>query len=266
VALTRWILFAAMIVAALAGFQAAAAQQTDDGPDKRAASMQSLVKVAEGYTITSGGGQQRLELVKTPVLRYSDPVSSISDGVVLVWTKDGRPEAVMALHHGSRDRTWIEYQSLSLSPLDAVGTNQPDWRPREPGVAFRPLEDAPRPENGAPDRLAQMRSMLRPFSASVSDNQGGRQELRLLSRPIFRYAQTDRGIIDGALFAFVRATNPELLILVEAQIVDGQPQWHYSPARFTGRACELRFKDQPIWSHDVLPRPKDPTATYFQSY
>ena len=172
----------------------------------------------------------------------------------------------MALHHGSLDRTWIEYLSLSLGPLNATGTGQPDWRPRASDVSFKPLDGAPHPEDGAAERLTQMRSMLRPFSASVFDNQGGRQELRLLSRPIFRYAQTDRGIIDGALFAFVRATNPELLILVEAQIVDGQPRWLYSPARFTGRACELRFNDQPIWSHDVLGRPKDPAARYFQSY
>jgi len=255
-----------MIVAGLAGFQAAAAQQTEEGPNERAASLERLVAVAEEYTVTIGGSEERLELVKAPVLRYSDPVSSISDGVVLAWTKDGRPEAVMALHPGSKDRTWIEYQSLSLSPLNAVSTNQPDWHPRGPGVGFRPLDGVPRPDTGAADRLAQMRSMLRPFSASVSDNQGGRQELRLLSRPIFRYAQTDRGIIDGALFAFVRATNPELLIVVEAQVVDGQPHWHYSPARFTGRACDLRIKDQLIWSHDVLPRPKDPAAPYFQSY
>jgi hypothetical protein len=257
-------LFFPVLVAAVCGGTATAEQ---DGQGERAVSLERLLNVAEGYTITIGSGDgQRLELVKAPVLRYSDPVTSISDGIVLVWTKNGRPEAVMALHPGSKDRTWIEFQSLSLSPLYAASTEQPDWSPRNAGIVFKPMVGATQPEDGAPERLSQMRKMLRAFSASVSDDKNGRQELRLLSQPVFRYSQVDRGIIDGGIFAFVRATNPELLIVVEAQVIDGAARWCYSPARFTGRACELRLNDEPIWSHEVLTRPKDPSASYFQSY
>ena len=54
---------------------------------------------------------------------------------------------------------------------------------------------------------------------------------RLLTVPVFRYSQPERGIVDGALFAFVRSTNPELLIVIEAQVVEGKERWIYSPAR-----------------------------------
>ena len=111
-----------------------------------------------------------------------------------------------------------------------------------------------------------MRSMVEPFSASIFDLVNGKQELRLLSQPVFRYAQPDRGIVDGAVFVFVRATNPELLIVLEAQQASGKSQWVYSPARFSGRECELRMHDKSVWSRPPLKRPKDPAAPYFQRY
>lgn len=255
----------ALAVAVVAPRHSIEADETADTAAERATSLARLTKVAELYTITLANDRaESLELVKAPVLRYSDPISSISDGVVFVWTKAGRPEAAMATHHGSAGRTWIEFQSLSNSPLTAVRMGQPDWFPARAGVDFKPIDGAPVPDKTAPQRLSQMRSMLRSFSASISDPQGGRQELRLLSQPVFRYSQPDHGIVDGALFVFVRATNPELLLLVEAQIADEKPRWSYSPARFTGRECELRIQDRPVWSHDVLGRPKDPAEPYFQ--
>jgi hypothetical protein len=38
----------------------------------------------------------------------------------------------------------------------------------------------------------------------------------------------------------------------------------YSPARFTGRQCELRMNNQPVWPQDELPMTHDPTAAFFQ--
>ena len=106
--------------------------------------------------------------------------------------------------------------------------------------------------------------MLRPFTASVWDNANGTQPLRLLPQPLLRYAQAERGILDGALFAFVLTTNPELLLVVEAQTIDDKPQWMYSIARFTGRQTELRFDDRPIWTTADLPSTRDSKPPFFQ--
>ncbi|MBI3469717.1 MAG: hypothetical protein HY000_42505 [Planctomycetes bacterium] len=264
--LTSRTLFAPVLVLVVAvPTQHVAADEPAEAASERAASLARLTKVIESYTITMGEDRaEQLELVKAPVLRYSDPITSITDGLVFVWTKAGRPEAAMAIHPGSLGRTWLEFKSLSNSPLRAERMGQPDWFPTGPGVDFKPVEDAPPPDKTAPQRLSQMRSILRSFSAAIIDPQSGRQELRPLSQPVFRYSQPDRGIVDGALFVFVRATNPELLIMLEAQVVNDKPRWSYSPARFTGRECELRFQDRPVWSHGVLRQPKDPAEPYFQ--
>ncbi len=236
-----------------------------DEPVDREAGLARLTKTVESYTIWMGiEPREALELVKAPVLRYSDTISPVSDGVVFVWTKAGRPEAVMAAHHGSQGLTWLEFRSLSLSSLTAVWKDEAEWTARTAGVEFQPIAGAPEPDRSAAKRLSQMRSMLEPFSASVSDNRLGRQELRLLAQPIYRYAQPERGIVDGGIFAFVLTTNPEFLVVVEAQTIDGKPRWMYSPARFTGRQCELRIGNQPVWPPGELEGTRDPKAAFFQ--
>jgi hypothetical protein len=236
-----------------------------DETAERAEGLARLTKTIEAYSIAMGAEpREALELVKSPVLRYSDTISPVSDGVVFVWTKAGRPEAVMAAHHGTQGHTWLEFRSLSLSPLTATWKDAVEWTSRTAGVEFQPIERAPQPDQSAARRLSQMRSMLEAFSASVSDNRLGRQELRLLAQPIYRYAQPERGIVDGGIFAFVLTTNPEFLVVVEAQTIEGKSRWMYSPARFTGRQCELRMNNQPVWPQDELPMTHDPTAAFFQ--
>jgi hypothetical protein len=109
-----------------------------------------------------------------------------------------------------------------------------------------------------------MRSLLRSFTASILDAKEGRQELRPLSQPLFRYAQTNRGIVDGLLFVFARSTNPELLVLMEAQQSGEELRWQYAPARMTGRDCELLYLDELVWSQQTVGREWDPNRTYLQ--
>jgi hypothetical protein len=233
--------------------------------DERAATLARLTNIVESYSISMGGeSNEPLELIKPPVLHYSDQISPVTDGLVFVWTKAGRPEAVMGLHPGTQGHTWIEFKSLSQSPLTAVRNGRTEWRPRTPGVEFQPLPGTPAPDETEAKRLTQMRSLLRSFTASVQGPHIGRQQLRLLPQPLFRYAQPERGVLDGGLFAFVLSTNPELLLVVEVQVIEGKPQWVYSIARFTGRETELRLNDQPIWPSAELPSTRDSKEPFFQ--
>ena len=110
----------------------------------------------------------------------------------------------------------------------------------------------------------QMRSLLRSFSGSISDAKEGRQELRPLPSPVFRYSQPDQGVIDGGLFVFARSTNPELFLLIEAQVVQNERRWMFSPARMTGRDCELRYLAEQVWSQPTVGRERDRERTYLQ--
>ena len=170
----------------------------------------------------------------------------------------------MAAHHGTQGHTWLEFKSVSLSPLTAMYKGTIEWQPRLAGVEYALVAGAPEPDKSSAKRLSQMRSLLEPFSASVSDPKNGRQILRLLSQPLYRYSQPERGILDGGLFAFVLTTNPEFLVVVEAQTIAGKPQWVYSPVRFTGRQCELLINNQQAWPRGTLPSTYDPSGPFYQ--
>src|SRR4051794_24028594 len=112
----------------------------------RAATVARLTKTIESYSIFMGDDQEQgLELLNKPVLHYSDTISPVTDGLVFVWTKAGRPEAVMAIHPGTQGHTFIEFKSLSLSPLTATRQGRAEWAPRTAGVDFRPLESTAAP-------------------------------------------------------------------------------------------------------------------------
>jgi len=244
---------------------AAHGEEPADKSAERAATLARLTKIVESYSISIGDDAlEPLELTKNPVLHYSDTISPVTDGLLFVWTRASRPEAVMALHPGTQGHTWIEFKSLSRQSLTAVRQGRTEWRPRTPGVEFQELENAATPDASDGKRLTQMRALLRPFSASVWDNVNGTQPLRLLPQPLVRYSQPERGIVDGALFAFVLSTNPELLLMVEAQTIEGQPQWMYSVGRFTGRKAELRYSDRQVWPLVELPSARDPKEPFFQ--
>jgi len=52
--------------------------------------------------------------------------------------------------------------------------------------------------------------------------------------------------------------------VVEAQTINGKPQWMYSPARFTGRQCDLRVGNQQVWPRGELPSTRDSAAPFYQ--
>lgn len=80
------------------------------------------------------------------------------------------------------------------------------------------MKDSPEPETTHTARLLQMRQLARPFRAELTSPANERTELRLVSRPLFEYSSPKQKVLDGSLFSFAVATDPEvlLLLLVEA--------------------------------------------------
>jgi hypothetical protein len=115
-----------------------------------------------------------------------------------------------------------------------------------------PITGAPPPARSAPQRLSQIRAFARDFSASTTDHEGRRWELRLLPQPLYRDQSTDPDVLDGALFAFVTSagTDPEALLVIEARKSAGadNPAWHYAVARFTDLELRIRHKGSEIFS------------------
>jgi len=130
------------------------------------------------------------------------------------------------------------------------------WEPKAPGIALTPIEGAPAPAATAAQRLGQMRSLAREFTARTHDAKNNRWELRLLSQPLYRYESTDPDVPDGALFAFVTSagTDPEAILVIEERQPrgGGAPVWHRAVARFTDMHLSVRHKGEEVFSAPII--------------
>jgi hypothetical protein len=120
------------------------------------------------------------------------------------------------------------------------------WQAPTGGIAWKPLPDVQRPAGSRPLRLTQLKQMARRFSAELTDARAGgegvNKSLRLLAQPVYRYPAS--GVRDGAVFAMVVGTDPELLLLLESDD-DG---WQYAAARMNRDVLEVRLDEQRVAS------------------
>lgn len=189
--------------------------------------------------------------VAEPILRYSNPVrASRSDAAVFLWLRDGRPAAVAAISIRDQGRIGREFASLAAERLECRGAAGESWAPKSAGQAEQTFSDAPAPETSEKSRASQMRRLARRFRIVSKENDAeGRNELRLLSQPIYRYTAEKAGVVDGALFAFVEGTDPEAALVLEAARAEGDSlAWRYTLARLTSRPLEAELDDRPVWS------------------
>jgi hypothetical protein len=236
------------------------AAQDDEGIERRVA----MERAATSYDVVlAETPETKLALSEKPLLRYGDPVTMVPDGSVYVWTSEIRPEAIVCIWFHPNGTKYHEFQSLSRTKVIASRNGRRRWYPTEPGVVSKAFFESPPPAKTALSRIAQMRRLARQFTASVNDKKYGRQQLRLMSKPLYRYGKASSQVSDGALFAFAKGTNPEILLLIEAErIENGGYAWRYSPARMSSRECELRQDDKVIWEQPFSRR-QTREDTYF---
>jgi hypothetical protein len=231
---------------------------------KRDRLMEIYLSDAAEYTIyRDASRKERVELRREPVYVWTNPVrTGGQDGAVYVWTCRGRPEvfgSVFSFPATGPRMLYHEFHSLSLSVLDVqrAGRHAQTWTPLAPGIQIVPIAGAPAPAPSARERLAQMRTLTRDFSASSRDRKDSRWELRLLPQPLFRYESTDPDVLDGALFTFVTSagTDPEALLLIEARkpSPNDSPIWHYAIARFTDLQLSVRHKGNEVFTVPLIP-------------
>jgi hypothetical protein len=212
---------------------------------------------AERYRVTTRNDTDEAPatLEDEPLLRWTNPQRGSPDGIVYLWTRKGRPVAALCVYpnNGAFDHEW---QSLAESPLEASFPEGVTWKPSNPGLTFVPVPDAPPVADTAQLRLSQMRSLARRFSGWVY-KPPETQQIRLLTQPIYRYPDDTPDAIDGAVFAYVQGTDPEVLLLFEARQDADALRWYYAYARMSSVYLEVRDGDrvvwsvEPDWSHDA---------------
>jgi hypothetical protein len=199
---------------------------------------------------------RELVLKKEPLLRWSNPEVGSIHGAVFLWTLDDRPIASIFRWYEPRNQFNLELHSLSEQPLVGRREGQVIWSTNGNGVVFEPWPGAPAPAANPAQRLVQMRSLLREIQISETERDNNQVELRLLNQPLHRYRHPDSKITDGGAFTFVRATDPEVIVLLEARTqADGQSVWEYAFARMNSIRFEARRGGNVIWKTETLDWP-----------
>ena len=189
-----------------------------------------------------------------PVYRWTNASRANGQtGAMFVWTFEGRPVALGGVFSNPEaGRRVIMHEFHALGPLQiAAQLNDSNhrWLPGA-GVPLHPIPDPPAPAATAKQRAIQMRDIAREFTAHTVDDVEVRWQLRLLSRPLFRYEKPESDVIDGALFAFVSdaGTDPEIILDLEAVKTGEKATWRYRTVRFSISSLYVQYKGKDVWT------------------
>jgi len=214
-------------------------------------------KLAAEYVVRFDKPEVMLRVEPEPVLRWTNHLGRRFYGDVYVWTHQGRPEVVASVTtiFAKTRSTYTEIQSLSTGrPILSRG-DKVVWEPAEPGVELKPLPGAPKPGATAGARLLQMRTLAAHFTvvADYGIDKEQKEDLRLLSTPVYRYQSPDLGVLDGGLFAFTKGIDPDAFLMLEARGKKDDAEWEFAFARFNG-SCALRavLKEKTVWEVERL--------------
>ena len=234
------------------------AARAQEGPKKAGKSIEYWAASASKNRIALAGRPETpFVFRKEPALRWSNPLRKTDDGALFLWTDRGRPEVAACVYHLPQSQEGAivhELQSLSVAPLVMSHDGRAVWTPT-PGVTPAPIPDAPRPAAGAAERLRQIRALAREFKVHF-DGAADRSEIRPLTQPFYRFeTETARpDVLDGALFGYVHATDPEALLLIEARAdKPGAPMtWHFAFGRMSAYPMRAEHKGKEVWKAERI--------------
>jgi hypothetical protein len=240
-----WLVISSTVVLA----QASAVDPEKLTPDER---LKIFINSVSEYRLIIKGDEEPLTLRPEPLIRFDNQVGGVVDGVVMVWTKGSRP-VVAAQVFVMRDGYWIhEFQSFAEGPLTLTENDRVVWSPQVAGGKMSPIADGP---SGAKQRAARtlaFKEIANQFAVTEDFREKPKAdlqkyELRLLSAPLYRYEDKSDGV-DGAVFAFVHGTDPELLLTLEARTTAGETNWSYSLAPLTCWGIKARRNEQDVFA------------------
>jgi hypothetical protein len=238
---------------------------SNDGlPGTPATRLETMKKAMAVVEMRSAGtaGDAAYRLKTEPVLRFTNTVGDSRDGSIFLWLGEAdRPGAAVQVFK-TRGAWMQEWTSLSPAPLIANMAGSADWNPRRVGVEFKPVPEAPKPADGANERLRQVRALTRDFGARDFFRGQAWQPLRMMPKPMARYGKPGSDVIDGALFAFVLTTDPEAWLMLEARQSKEGLQWQFAFAPMSCYPLEGSFKERVVWSQDWLPQGRSDLPFY----
>lgn len=225
----------------------------DEEVDSNASGEQRLAYLTDllsEFTLRPAGSDrpvERYDVTEHPLMRYSNPVRNFfSDGATFLWLHDHRPVAAITLSIRGEGTVAAELTSLTAVPMICQRGELPFWTPQTGGLVFEPLDGEIAPAETAQRRALQLRKIARQFSFKAHRDEP--VELRLLPKPLYHRADEAAGT-ELALFAYVEATDPEALLLVEAvrDQPNGQLHWKTTLAKMTSVPLTAYRNGSEVW-------------------
>jgi hypothetical protein len=208
---------------------------------------------AEAYEITADG--VRYELREQPLMHWQNTVRLQELGATYVWEHHGIPRVLVSIFtYEMNGYVYRRHEGISLSesPFTCRLHSQIVWTPKKPGIYWRMVGRSVAPSDSAARRLFEMRTIARQFSGNL-DHTKHASRLELIPQPMMRYAGPEEGVIDGAIFRFAIATDPEILLLIEAyKADDGTERYRYCPVRANYHALRLHRNERMTWNAPLL--------------
>lgn len=262
-----WGLAASLMILGTGGAQPPAKGDPAEEPKK----LNDLIeKSVNWYDILPEEGAAPLTPV--PVIRWRNVVrGQEGEAMMVVWSHNGRPIAMASLYPWD-GKMCHEFDSLSRgNQLVARDKDRVIWSPEAAGVEFKDVPKAPKPAKTPAERLRQMKAIAEGFKATMTGWQADNSDqeaLRLLPRPLHRYDFTnakdpDPKVLDGALFAYVQGTDPEVVLVLEAIGTAEKAEWQFAFARATSAGLEVRAGDDVVWTAKKHPANRDPKLPHF---
>jgi hypothetical protein len=257
------LLLACAIRASAADEPTAKPQKTDDAVVKIRRTIDEVI----GWHAIFPDVESDEPLAVVPALRWSNNTRGTENAVTVLYVRQGRPYAAACLF--PYDKGMIhDFQSLCRAEdmIVARRDGRIVWEPGRAGVEFAPIPDAPPSEKSRVARLRQIKQLSERFQSSMlgwKRDSNDQEQLRLLTKPLYRYDPESGPVVDGAVFAFVQGTDPESLLLIELVDEDGRQRWEYAFARRTAGKLEGRLDGKLVWSAPLNPEYKDPRGPHF---
>ena len=187
-------------------------------------------------------------------------------GLFVIWTHRGRAEAAASIYPWNNNLIH-DLESLSRGTLVCRRDGATVWRPAR-GLTFSTVPEAEVPADSPAVRLRQMKSIADRFEVTMTGWRGDnadREELRRLPKEFYRNQPEQSDLIDGAVFAYVKGTDPEALLVVEAVKSKDGARYEYCFVRATSGGLEARHKDSVVWTAAKYASRRDPTQHSFSS-
>ena len=222
-------------------------EESKENEPRSAAFVQAMGIMASGIKVVrvTDDGEDECKMVEGSVLNWSDSARHpdlVVPGTTWIWHHNGRPEFIAEIYGRTNSMGNWNLFGCSLSPDRLRVSHSSNWTVKKSYYEPAEIPGAPAVAKTKAERTFQMRQIASRFESHQFWEE--RYELRLLTKPIYRYEDLTSGVVDGAVFALVHGTNPEVILLIEAH----NARWKVAFGSLAGAQCFVRLDGKELWT------------------